>query len=98
METAETIRNYDREQKIRMAYDAYYKWWHPIDIECGSCLSAMTFNAFCETLLTYGDVWWNRWMGSSSLRTSKEVMRDKMYDKKMLLKLIGMHYMNIDKK
>lgn len=55
----------NRDVILKNAHQKYYNWWHPIDVNNGSILGAMAYNRFLESLLTYNDDWWDRWIGNT---------------------------------
>jgi hypothetical protein len=72
--------------KIFEAHQKYIDWWSPIDLACDSCLAPMSCHRFCESLLTYGDDWWERWLGASIPKDKKIAF------KRIILKFIIEHY------
>jgi len=55
--------NTERDNLLNNAHQKYINWWLPMDIQSGSSLGAMAYNRFLESLLTYSDDWWVRWIG-----------------------------------
>ena len=74
---------------LKDAHQKYVDWWLPIDLECDSCMAPMSCHRFCETLLTYNDEWWNRWLGEIILEDKKQSFKSE------ILKMIIRHYTNI---
>lgn len=71
---------------IKEAHAKYVEWWMPIDLACDSCMAPMSCHRFCETLLTYKDDWFNRWLGDV-------IPEDKIVDfKTYILKIVLKHY------
>lgn len=74
---------------LKDAHQKYVDWWLPIDLECDSCMAPMSCHRFCETLLTYNDEWWNRWLGEIIMEDKKQSFKSE------ILKMIIKHYTNI---
>jgi hypothetical protein len=74
---------------IKAAHSKYIEWWTPIDLDCDSCLSPMCCHIFCESLLTYDDNWWDRWLNNIIPKDKKQSF------KSYILKLIVNHYTGI---
>lgn len=73
---------------LKEAHQKYVDWWLPIDVANNSVMAPMARHMFCETLLTYEDDWFNRWI-EDSIPTDKKVAF-----KKRILQLIIFHYLN----
>jgi hypothetical protein len=79
----------DKLSILKDAHKKYCEWWLPIDLDCNSCMGAMSCHRFCETLLTYNDEWWNRWLGDTIPVEKKQSF------KSYILKMIVGHYTKI---
>ena len=54
----------EREEILKIAHQEYVDWWLPIDLACDSCMGAMSYDRFLESLLTYPhEKWFTRWIG-----------------------------------
>jgi hypothetical protein len=74
---------------LKNAHQKYVDWWHPMDVAAGSIMGAMSCHRFCETLLTYNDEWYDRWIEDSIPKDKKQPF------KVDILRFIIGHYGNI---
>jgi hypothetical protein len=74
---------------LKDTHQKYVDWWLPIDLQCDSCMAPMSCHRFCETLLTYNDEWWNRWLGEIIPEDKKQSFKSE------ILKMIIGHYTKI---
>jgi hypothetical protein len=72
---------------IKDAHKKYVEWWMPIDLACNSCMDAMSVHRFCETIVTYNDDWFERWIDIPKNK--------KIAFKKTVLKFIIAHYTHV---
>ncbi len=70
----------ERLELLKDTHKRYVDWWMPIDIACNSCLAPMSFKRFCDSLLTYPDEWWSRWLGDKVLDTKKTAFKQYILD------------------
>jgi hypothetical protein len=56
---------------IKAAHQKYVDWWLPIDVAASSAMAPMSCHRFFESLLTFNDEWWERWIGDSIPKEDK---------------------------
>jgi hypothetical protein len=75
----------ERLVEIKKAHQRYVDWWLPIDVAGGSFMAPMSYNSFCETLLTNDggwfsaestiENWWNEWLPDFTEPKEKSLMK-----------------------
>lgn len=58
------MNQFDKASILENAFKDYLNWWTPIDIDSNSTMAPMSFQRFCETLLIFDNIWYDKWMGN----------------------------------
>jgi hypothetical protein len=64
------INQFDKASILENAFKDYLNWWTPIDIDSGSTMAPMSFERFCETLLIFDNIWYNKWLDNKILNNN----------------------------
>lgn len=83
------MNQFDKEFILQQAFNDYLNWYQPIDIQSGSSLAPMSFERFCETLITFDNIWYDKWLGNKV--TDNKHTQLKTY----ILSRIVKHYTNL---
>lgn len=79
----------ERIEEIKKAHQRYVDWWLPIDVAGGSFMAPMSYERFCEWLLTGNDSdWFDRWLPEFI------EVNEKHYMKRQLLSVIIDQFIN----